>query len=374
MHCRLLNSVYEVGGGENAATCLRVGVAGSQHQFLDTDGESAKVIREADWSASVLGPIDRWPAVLKTTIAMMLRSAFPKALVWGPELITFHNDAFRPILGEKPPAIGLPFSEVWAEAWNTIGPFARNAMNGKATFIENLPLTVNRNGSDEQAYFTFCYSPVVDFDGRVLGFMDTVIETTQQVLAQERANVLNAELAHRIRNVLTLVGSIVSQTIRAGGSPEQTEKNVNRRLMALANVQDVLRANHATKADIHGIVSTALAPHGLEKGRVVVDGPNVRLSEPEALALALALNELLTNAIKYGSLSNDAGTVTIRWEAGKDTPFQLVWRERGGPVVTAPQKTGFGSRLIQRHVAATFGGTAHMTFDPQGIIYEIRQT
>ncbi|MGO4840216.1 sensor histidine kinase, partial [Rhizobiaceae sp. 2RAB30] len=158
-------------------------MAGSQHQFLDTDGDSAKAIREADWSASVLGPIDRWPAVLKTTIAMMLRSAFPKALVWGPELITFHNDAFRPILGEKPPAIGLPFSEVWAEAWDTIGPFAGNAMNGKATFIENLPLTVNRNGSDEQAYFTFCYSPVVDFDGRVLGFMDTVIETTQQVLA-----------------------------------------------------------------------------------------------------------------------------------------------------------------------------------------------
>ncbi|MGO4842722.1 HWE histidine kinase domain-containing protein, partial [Rhizobiaceae sp. 2RAB30] len=99
-------------------------------------------------------------------------------------------------------------------------------------------------------------------------------ETTQQVLAQERATVLNAELAHRIRNVLTLVGSIVSQTIRAGGSPEQTERSVNRRLMALADVQDVLRANHATKADIHGIVSTALAPHGLEKGRVVVEGPN----------------------------------------------------------------------------------------------------
>ncbi|MGO4840080.1 ATP-binding protein, partial [Rhizobiaceae sp. 2RAB30] len=114
-------------------------------------------------------------------------------------------------------------------------------------------------------------------------------------------------------------------------------------------------------------------PHAVGKGRVIVEGPNTRLSEQEALALALALNELMTNAIKYGALSNESGTVSIRWEGGDGTPFRLVWRERGGPTVVVPHKAGFGSRLIQRHVAATFGGTAHISFDPRGVSYEIRQ-
>jgi two-component sensor histidine kinase len=347
----------------------------SRHPFLAAGGRSSEDIASFDWASTPLGPIDGWPAVLKTTIALMLRSTFPKALVWGPDFITFHNDAFRPILKDKPPAIGRPFSDVWAEAWHEIGPIAREALAGRATFIENFPLVVNRTGVDEQAYFTFCYSPVPDTDGTIVGFMDTVVETTQAVQAQQRAEVLNAELAHRIRNVLALVGSIVSQTIRSSENLDAMESSVARRLKALASVQDVLRTGHTTEAELHGIVATALAPYNLHEGRVTAEGPNVLLPEEKALALSLALNELVTNAIKYGSLSNETGTVQISWDVGDahiGNGFQLSWRERGGPAVVAPKKTGFGSRLIQRHVAGTFGGTAQITFDPEGVRYEIR--
>jgi two-component sensor histidine kinase len=303
----------------------------------------------------------------------MLRSTFPKALAWGPEFITFHNDAFRPILGEKPPAIGKPFNEVWAEAWDEIGPIARDALAGKSTFIENFSLVVDRNGAGEQAYFTFCYSPVLDADGAILGFMDTVVETTQTVETQRRADVLNAELGHRIRNILALVGSIASQTLRSSDGLAEAENSLNHRLRALASVQDILRTGGTTDAGVHGIVATALAPHALQDGRVTAEGPNVQLPEEKALALSLALNELVTNAVKYGALSNEIGSVAISWdvEGAEGQDFHLLWRERGGPTVTAPLKAGFGSRLIQRHVAEVFGGKAKITFETEGVTYEI---
>lgn len=320
---------------------------------------------------STLGPIETWPPVLRSTIGLMLRSAFPEALVWGSDMITFHNDAFMPILGSKPAAIGVPFYIVWAEAWDDIGPIAAKALAGEATFIENFPLVINRAGDAEQAYFTFCYSPVVDADGQIQGFMDTVVETTETVLAQQRADVINAELSHRIRNIIALVSSIASQTVRASEDREDIERTLSRRLQALADVQNVLRSGDTIEAEIHGIVSTALAPHVIKEGRVLAQGPNLKLPEKKALALSLALNELMTNAIKYGALSNEEGQVAISWQAADNNGLYLTWRERGGPAVTPPVRSGFGSRLIQRHVAAAFGATARINFDPEGVVYEI---
>jgi PAS domain S-box-containing protein len=112
---------------------------------------------------------------------MMLASKFPACLVWGPDLITIYNDAFKPILGAKPEALGRPFKEVWSEVWDEIGPIAERAMAGEATFIKHFPLMVERNGYPEEAFFTFCYSPVRDENGAIVGFLDTVVETTTEV-------------------------------------------------------------------------------------------------------------------------------------------------------------------------------------------------
>src|SRR5690606_13591319 len=92
--------------------------------FLDGGGEMAEAIRSYDWSMNDLGPLERWPSALKIALGMALNSKFPKCILWGPQLITLHNDAFRPILGAKPLALGQPFSEVWSEAWHEIGPIA----------------------------------------------------------------------------------------------------------------------------------------------------------------------------------------------------------------------------------------------------------
>ncbi len=146
----------------------------------------ADQVRLHDWASTPLGPLDAWPEVLKTTVAQTLSSRFPQAIVWGEALIMLYNDPFVPILGNKPPALGRPFSEVWQEAWDEVKPISDAAFAGRATYIEDFPLVIERSGYPEQAYFTFCYSPIRDHNGTIVGMIDTVIETTATVLAQRR--------------------------------------------------------------------------------------------------------------------------------------------------------------------------------------------
>jgi signal transduction histidine kinase len=160
-------------------------------KWLDGGGQMAERIRNHDWAATPLGPLDQWPDALKTTVALCLASRFPQAILWGQALLTLHNDAFIPILGQKPLALGKPFSEVWQEAWADIGMMADRAMAGEAVYIEDFPLTINRNGGPERAYFTFCYSPIRGHDGEVLGMLDTVTETTSSVVTNQRLNFLD---------------------------------------------------------------------------------------------------------------------------------------------------------------------------------------
>ncbi|AEJ13693.1 GAF sensor hybrid histidine kinase [Pseudomonas putida S16] len=151
----------------------------------------AERIRNHDWAATPLGPLEHWPDPLKTSLALCLASRFPQAVLWGPDLLTLHNDAFSQILGQKPSALGIPFRAVWQEAWADIGHMANRALAGEAVYIEDFPLVIDRNGGPERAYFTFCYSPIRDHDGKVLGMLDTVTETTASVLANQRLNFLD---------------------------------------------------------------------------------------------------------------------------------------------------------------------------------------
>ncbi|VVO02831.1 Sensor histidine kinase RcsC [Pseudomonas fluorescens] len=160
--------------------------------WLQSSSDMAERVRLHDWASSPLGPLEQWPDVLKTTVALCLASSFPQSIVWGPQLTMLYNDAFSPILGDKPYALGRPFSEVWHEAWADIGPIANAAFEGHATYIENFPLLIERGNGSEQAYFTFCYSPIRDPQGRVVGMLDTVTETTATVFLARRLAVLDA--------------------------------------------------------------------------------------------------------------------------------------------------------------------------------------
>lgn len=161
-------------------------------------GMSEKIYRY-DWSLTALGPLLQWPATLRIAVDMLLGSKFPGCLVWGPQMVTLYNDAFIPILGAKPEALGRGFDEVWAEAWDIIGPMVFRTYAGEAIFRENFPMMTDRNGAMEQTYFTFCYSPVRDESGAVAGFLDMAVETTANVESLHSWRTLANTFEHQLQ-------------------------------------------------------------------------------------------------------------------------------------------------------------------------------
>ena len=166
--------------------------------FLADGGEMGGRMRAYDWSGSSLGPPQGWPQALKTATGILLTSKFPMFLAWGPELRFLYNDAYVDILGGKhPAALGHAFEDIWAEIWDDVGPLARRALAGEATYFENLPLTMTRKGYAEQTWFTFSYSPLRDDDGTAAGMFCVCTETTAQVLA-ERDRIGETERLRRL--------------------------------------------------------------------------------------------------------------------------------------------------------------------------------
>ncbi|KQT52404.1 MULTISPECIES: PAS domain-containing sensor histidine kinase [unclassified Aureimonas] len=588
-------------------------------------GEMGERMRRHNWMLSPLGPPACWPQSLKSTVTLILASRFPMFVAWGSNLGFLYNDAYAQILGEKHPrALGQPFHEIWAEIWPDIVPFIEAALRGDASWVENLPLTINRRGQDEETFFTFSYSPAFDDEGQIVGMFCTCTETTRQVLAErslkagadlfrtmaddapgmiwitdpsgyctylnrrwyeftgqveeealglgwtkathpddeeraaaefmaanaarapfyieyrlrradgvyrlaidraeprfgpdgeylgyigsvfdigdreeveealreseanyryaaelnpqtawtaaangqldrvaerwrewtggsglgaswgeaihpddlqrsidvwtgsvtmgepydiehrvrmvsgeyrwmhsrayprldeqgrilrwygstedvherklgeEHLHLLINELNHRVKNSLATVQAIASQTFRNPENFERSKQDFSARLVSLARAHDVLTDANWVGASLREVINRTVGPHLGEAGnRFELDGPDVMLKPKAALAMSMALHELCTNAVKYGSLSVDGGRVGIAW---RTQPVQggerlrLVWTERGGPPVAKPSRKGFGSRLIERGLAAELGGDVEIAFDPRGVICTI---
>jgi signal transduction histidine kinase len=155
-------------------------------------------VRAYDWAGTALGPISGWPVALRSLVNLVLELPTPAILYWGPELTAIHNDAYEPLLGAKPPALGRRFQEIWPEALDVIGPVAEKALAGKASHFERTAFTLSRGGCPEQAWFDWSYSPVRDDSGAVAGFLNTTVETTEEVLA-ERRQAFILELTDRLR-------------------------------------------------------------------------------------------------------------------------------------------------------------------------------
>jgi serine phosphatase RsbU (regulator of sigma subunit) len=163
--------------------------------------ELQRMVLEHDWAATPLGPEDRWSPTLRTTASTALNSRFGMLLMWGPELVMLYNDAYAPMLGARhPSALGARVPDVWVDVWPDIEEMIGDVFAGGVTYSENLPLTMTRHGFEEECFFTFSYSPVVEPGGAVAGLLNTVVETTQQVLAARRMTVLQ-ELGSLPRSV-----------------------------------------------------------------------------------------------------------------------------------------------------------------------------
>ncbi|ACA16170.1 signal transduction histidine kinase [Methylobacterium sp. 4-46] len=207
---------------------------------------------------------------------------------------------------------------------------------------------------------------------RVIGIHQDV---TERKRAEDHLRLLIHELNHRVKNTLATVQSIAMQSLRRlrGREAEGARDAFVARLIALARAHDVLTRESWEGAELAEVVAGAVAPLEGPRGRrprFSVAGPPLRLPPRMALSIAMALHELATNAVKYGALSAVDGQVSIAWsvEAGRLT---LRWQESGGPSVTPPERTGFGSRLIGQSLARDLAGEVSLDYPPAGVICTI---
>lgn len=201
-------------------------------------------------------------------------------------------------------------------------------------------------------------------DGMGVVFRDV----TDRKRAEEQRDLLVRELEHRIKNMLALVQSIVAQTLASSGADPAVRHAIDARLVALGNAHAMLTEHNWHSADLGEVVLAVLRPHRASPDdRFRVDGPALRLGPERAVALAMAVHELCTNATKYGALSTGQGKVDVSWAIG-DGRLRWTWREHGGPPVAPPSRKGFGSLVIERSLAAHFASKVTTAYDPDGFI------
>lgn len=200
----------------------------------------------------------------------------------------------------------------------------------------------------------------------VLAAMETA---DRKIREQEKhLHLLIAELDHRVKNMLASVQAIAVRTF--GRSPETT--TFAGRLSALATAHGQLSKTQGRGSALRPLVEAALGAYRDASGRVVIDGPDIVLGPKATQGLALALHELATNSVKYGSLSVPYGFVRVTWETNGTPPrLRLVWSEHDGPTVSQPSKRGFGSYLIEKTLAAELGASADLQFLPRGVTFTL---
>jgi PAS domain S-box-containing protein len=214
--------------------------------------------------------------------------------------------------------------------------------------------------------------PRLDDGHRFLGYTGCNVDITDAKVAEEHHRLLINELNHRVKNTLATVQSIASQTLRNASTSAEARDALEARLIALSRAHDVLTRENWEGAWIHEVVTQAISPFLGEGGRRFHHrGTDVRLPPRTALALAMAFQELATNAVKYGALSNGKGEIHLVWllDHTSEVPrLFLRWEERGGPEVVPPSRRGFGSRLIERSLAQDLGGEVKIVFAPTGVV------
>jgi two-component sensor histidine kinase len=206
-------------------------------------------------------------------------------------------------------------------------------------------------------------------------------DITERRAADERQGLLIRELNHRVKNTLASVQAIVTQTLRTSSDPQAFSDAFTARLAALSQSHDVLTRNDWSGAFMHEILAEQLSPYERSafdgrrvRSRFRLDGPDIKLSPNRAVTLSMAIGELATNAAKHGALSN-GGSVEVAWslESIEAAPWlSLVWRESGGPPVSPPSRTGFGTRLIERSLVGGLGGSARLDYAPDGLVCALK--
>ena len=214
--------------------------------------------------------------------------------------------------------------------------------------------------------------PIHDEGGDVCGSLGAFVDVTQQRLQLDQADLMACEMVHRVKNTVSLVQALAHNTIRSLIEPAEYRK-FEGRLLSISSAQDLI-ARSFVEVDLAALISSAVGP--VVQARlddISFEGPAITVMGDHAMSLSMIFHELATNASKYGALRNDSGTVALRW--GLDPELQQIlsieWTETGGPNLGKPDRSGFGTKLIDRLVRSLPCGKIRRKYADEGLIARI---
>ncbi|HUZ32382.1 MAG TPA: HWE histidine kinase domain-containing protein [Xanthobacteraceae bacterium] len=310
----------------------------------------------------------------------VLEQSTEAVVVLSPDGHITHTSGPAARLAQRSP-IGRVFSEAFPlEARNTDEPetlaLARFSTDSLNTMLATKPfhgVEVKLRG-DDKSTFLLSAGPLVDENKTNVGSIVTLTDISERKRAEEQQTTLVAELNHRVKNILAIVQSVAAQTLRSSGSLENFAGAFAGRLKALAIAHDILTETRWIGIGLSELLAAVLAPYRAPGGtRISISGPPILLPARAVVPLSMVLNEMTTNAAKYGALSTPSGTVEITWQMTGDgeKSVDLVWVERGGPRVKAAAPTGFGTKLIDHVIRHDLDGNTRIEFDPAGVRWTI---
>jgi two-component sensor histidine kinase len=231
-------------------------------------------------------------------------------------------------------------------------------------------------GEGDGRHYLLSAGPLYDAREQVVGCIVMLTDITARKRAEEHQQVLLAELSHRVKNTLASVRSIAAQTLRTAPSVEAFKGAFDGRLKALALAHGVLTQSGWSEAELGELIRQTVLPYQTTRSESVsLSGPATYLPPRQVVTMMLIMHELAVNAAKYGALSQESGRLAIDWSIdrqGSERILRLRWTESGGPPVRPPERTGFGTTLIERSIAHELDGRAILQYRPGGLVCELQ--
>ena len=350
----------------------------------------------SDWSAAV---VDGRQNIFRSTGASMLpdadQSLFPREV----DLVNLARKPFiQHLQGEE--EMVFAYSPIRGTGWNVIvwGPLA----SAQESILQTWRFLFVGTGLLLTVMFLVLYAASTYFrskirglakmaeemgEGHVVSPIDTRVselDTIARALSsasfdrhekEQQLRFVMRELAHRTKNLISVVLAIVRQSAKTAKTPRELLTVIADRVAGLGQSIDLLTATDRTAVSLRQLVESQLGKFGTLGVNIKVEGSEFHLSPDAVQNLGMAFHELATNAAKYGALSVKTGTVTVGWNvvaAESGDHLHIVWSETGGPTVNTPDQTGFGTQILSLHVSSVCNGTTETRYQPEGLVWELR--
>ena len=370
--------------GEIVRYDVQVRVAGEQLIWIDfqlapltsADGAMVNVIPSGIDISERKAAVEALSKSHDTLRSLVERSPFGIYTVDADFRLAHVSDGAQEVFSNVRPLMGHDFADALRILWPE--PFATEAIEKFRHTLETgepyrSPRTIERRSDiDELESYDWKIERITMPDGRP-GVVCNFYDLSERQRYEEHVRFLMREVNHRAKNLLTVVTSMARQTAR-DSSPKDFVDRFSQRLLGLSASQDLIVQGNWGGVTVADLIESQLKHLGHEvlQDRVQAEGPEVMLSPEAAQGIGMALHELSTNAIKYGSLSVPEGRLAIVWGDGPDDEtFHIRWTESDGPEVTPPEKTGFGRTVIEKMAAISVGGEVELIYAPKGVTWTL---